>query len=405
MKIEAPKDIQALVERMLFDWLVDGDSNGLRALNVVAVLPHLASERTVYRLLKAVLIRAPYGYRVRAARILCRLKDPLGITHLVYNSLRFHPLLNEDHSKVSGWHDHTAPFGRSLDDELTALLFQDITAGGLPHAYTLSQVRRDSTKALLIPLLLIDGPSSRHAAFILGLMGEAAALSTLVEWANSDPYPRDAIIALSHIDAAAARDTLRDFANMKNADHVYAIARDEIRNEASHRLSLLVGERTCGDVIRTYARMLVEWVDVVSASGEPSRIKLEQPIRALVCEPNTLAPAAANLIHEFANEEERRRLAAEQRYAVSDILRQITDLAVLQGCGFCPFVARPEPMVQELLRFNSLEISGFRVTYEADDYLRAATAWIEQPLEHLRMSRLSAHIMQQGNNVGQRAGR
>lgn len=37
MKIDAPKNIRAVVERMSFDWLADGDSNGLKIRRYFAI--------------------------------------------------------------------------------------------------------------------------------------------------------------------------------------------------------------------------------------------------------------------------------------------------------------------------------------------------------------------------------
>lgn len=243
---------------------------------------------------------------------------------------------------------------------------------------TLSQRTPQEIFPLLRPGLEMEEHATRNVAYIRALMGDASVLPTLEHWLYADPHPSAAIVAISHVNNAAAASLLRKVAGKWQHKRASNVVLRRYFEEATYRLAVMSGEKTCTEVLREYAKPEISEIWLINGVGPNAHTKLtlKRPIRAFSRNP-VLAPYPPNLIYEFASAAERADLAAEQRDAVQSILEQIDDLSVLRNCSQCQFMAPLPPTGRDDDRYYRTD--GFYIDYDAGDYLRAATVWIEAP--------------------------
>lgn len=243
---------------------------------------------------------------------------------------------------------------------------------------TLSQRTPQEIFALLRPGLQIDEHAARNVAYIRALMGDASVLPNLEQWLYADPHPSAAIVAISHIENAPAASVLRKVTREWQHKRASNVVLRRYFEEATHRLAVMSGEKTCTEVLREYAKPEISVIRLINGVGPNAHTKLtlKRPTRVFSRNP-VLAPYPPNLIYEFASAAERAALAAEQRDAVQSILEQIDDLSVLRNCSQCEFMAPLPPTGRDDDRYYRMD--GFYIDYDVGDYLRAATIWIEAP--------------------------
>ena len=380
MKITLPKNAEAIALERLE--ACASDHNACQEiLNMLETVPALADSPKGRTLLHSVAERRIRSYRMQAAKVLRTLGDPAATQHFVFNGVRRHPLLGEDHFGDSDWHDFTVRVLSDLTIEHVDLLIADALHDGLSHAMTLSRRSEPHIRSAMNSAL--DGPDhpARNAAYTLALMGDDSVLPVITRWAREDPYPRAAFVALSHLPGKAAAAALERFSDERHINDDQRVMRERFAREAFWRHAIVSG-RACADVLREYAMKEISSICIPSQRRGTDEITLNAPVRAFVREPS-LAPYPPNLIWEFTSMTEREKLAAEQRKAILSILEQLDDIRLLKECRMCPFIFPLAPTGREDSQDHFYKLAGFYVDYDIEDYLHAATDWILRPQEYV----------------------
>lgn len=380
MNINLPENAAAIALERL-ETCVSDHNACQEILNLLETVPALADSPKGRALLRGVAERRIRSYRMQAAKVLRKLGDAAATQHFVFNGVRHHPLLGDNHFGDSDWHDLTVRVVPDITPEHIDLLIADALHDGLSHAMTLS--RRSEPRIRSAMRAAVGGPDhpARNAAYTLALMGDDSVLPVLTRWAHEDPYPRAAFVALSHLPNKAGAETLERFSDERHINNAQRVMREWFVQEAFWRHAIVSG-RSCADVLREYAMKEISSIRIPSQRRGADEITLDAPVRAFVREPS-LAPYPPNLIWEFASMAEREKLAAEQRKAVLSILEQLDDIRLLKECRMCPFIFPLAPTGRKDSQDHFYKLAGFYVGYDIEDYLHAATDWILRPQEYV----------------------
>jgi hypothetical protein len=229
MNVVLPAGVQDALQKSLRTGFDRGDSSYGGAHNVLLAVPELAREPTTRALLERTLLDPAIGYRWHAARILVALGDPAGLLHLTYNSLQRHPLLGQDNTRFSGWHEAVLRYADKLDGQCIELLAGEMKSPvrGF-HGVSLAVAGESLDRGSLDP---------RHAAFQAAWRGDTDAIDPLVEWLATEPG-RNAVAIWAILRNVRSPEGSRHIAQLHDPSHpLYDVARN--RHAPFMRFALL----------------------------------------------------------------------------------------------------------------------------------------------------------------------
>lgn len=394
------------------------------------LVPEFARDPDIYPQLLNMLETEAYGYRLRVAKILLQIGEPLGILHLTYNSMIVHPLLKID-QVCSGWtNKYLLSHIEKLTDELVELLINELHLPlGLWHADILSALPAERIVPHMRLLLKEFGYPAIAAAYVLAMKGNDEGRPILEKLLESQNYIEFALIALSHIPDEKTMRYLRAYAN---PDHpIYPKTRSgnwglrrKLMRSVQCRLFLL----ECRDpypVRRTmeqfYLHSLQELIanDFNRASLTRSLSDIKNKTKYhwhwegweyvasrwlkpapdfnanfFVINPHLLAGdleagiPAPDFLCEFSSPEDRAYCAEIQRVSIRALLNTFDCSSLGNGDDMGIY-----PSFFWGLRFTGVEyraysssakmyLPGFRISYERDDYEQNAIDWILNPSQY-----------------------
>ncbi len=433
MKITCPENCLELLQRCAGEKsLMSGGTFPDEFYNTLEILPEYARDARVHAMLLDALATAPLDYRMRAAQILLKIGDPLGILHLTYNSLSSHPLLKVRQDPESAW--PKACLLRAADqltDECIELLLGDLEP---PHAFWHMDILAALPAKRIVPrmreMLGQPGTAATVAAYVLALKGNDEGRALLERLAESQKFLDLSLIALSHIPDYRALSYLKLYADPDNP--VYNRQYENLEMASAQRSGLMLHAQCrlflleCHDPFPVQRTMEMYYLDSIQAmvahsdlrafsgrglkgagSGGKVRsleewaeakwrwIKPPRDINYRLFVINSgvgitsgrLATGvnAPDFLCEFATPADRAHCAEIQRVSIRALLQVIGWRTLGDGSDmgirttFLGEQVLPPTGIELGYRNTRLYFPGFEIHYTPKDYERAAVDWIMHP--------------------------
>jgi hypothetical protein len=417
--------------------------------NTLELFPEFARNAKVHAMLVKALEEEPQRNRLRAARLLHRGGDPLGMLHLTYNTLSRHPLLGEAQSLAGLWPEaHLLREAEQLTDACIDLLIADLAQ---PHAFWHMDILAAAPEPKIAPrmraLLAEDGAGAPEpqtatmvAAYVLALQGHADGRAILEALAEDQKFLNLAVVGLSHIPNHRAISHLKTYAS---PDHpIYNrqyenllttdVERSGLRLQAECRLFLATSadrhplRRTMDAYYLTSIQDMIADSDLRTRFGRPGAARAGARAAGQTASFEDLAEAAwrwikpprdvhyrlfmlnsglglttgglvtavnaPDFLAEFSTAEDRAYCAEIQRVSLRALLNVIGWRSLGNGSDmgirttFLSDLALP-PTGTELAWHNAqLYLPGVEISYTPKDYEHAAVDWILHPGRYRTLS-------------------
>jgi hypothetical protein len=399
---------------------------------MLELCPDFGREPEIYAGLVDLLQTKIWADRRRASEALVRINDPLGILHLTYNSLIFHPELKISQEGISG---RSGRFllkqAEKLTDECIACLVSELNLPtGLLHVDILAAAESDKVIPLLLPLLSKQDNAAKAAAYILAMKGRDDGRKILEDIVDSGKLINFALIALSHIPNDRVISFLREFSDsthpiyVNNTRSTYEekfhglVMEMGLLREAQCRLSLL--ESTDPNPVRRvmeqfYFHSIHELIEndstrksieqtILNPSKEQnptSLLLMTKHARCWISPPSEFqnkffvynshlisgdlgtATSAPDFLWEFAEEEDKRYCASIQLESIKALLDVIDWSRIGNGndMGISPrFLDDGLPYSGDEFGLRAdWYFPGVKVVYSREDYEKSSVEWINHP--------------------------
>jgi hypothetical protein len=390
VRVVFPNSLVSYIKTHLRNGLQDHQSFG-GSLNILLAAPDYARDPEIRELLVQVLATRNLGWRCGAAKILHAIGDPLGILHLTYNTVKMHPILGQDHTKISGWGESTAAFPLALTDQCLDLLVEDMR-GERPifHGGTLAKVPAEKIVPRVLPLLSEGGYTARFAAYILAASQHEAAVDVLFDWLQPENFKKREF-----------RRTCRGFpalwaVRLFPHERLLPLVRNYIdptfQPTPNEFFSFVHDYRYFAQYISDLAEIdesvRVPWMmnkyhkGIITQLGSPSGgVLWAEGVITLVEPVSCYSGAWDSDLLINATQEERTLLAAEQEKNLLRLLHGnhlgYDELLDGKNCAFIWPWALNRAGVELYPGYSEpYGHSGFHIIYDEEDYVRAATDWI-----------------------------
>lgn len=393
------------------------------ALNILYTYPELGRHPEIYPLLERALFDKRWiEDRIYASIILHEIGSPLGILHLTYNSLATHPLLDIRQDDLHGWNNGwLIRHAEGLTDECIDLLIKELRQpNGYLHVDILSTLPSEKIVPHMLTLIDAEEKVAMAAAYVLAIKSRNEGRSILEKLVESQKYVEFALIALSHIPDDKTVHYLRVYADPQHA--IYQRYRNSLISKLLRHVEIRLFLLNCRDsqparraMERFYLHPMHELMEnarrsTLRALNSPkykksaSRPDWEEESRRWIYPSADFnrsffvvnshlysgdlgtGVSAPDFLWEFSTPEDRAYCAEMQRQSIRSLLSLGTIDWTYVGngddMGIEPkFLWGLSPSGRER-KFKSYYVPGFEITFEPDDYERAATEWILEPQKY-----------------------
>jgi hypothetical protein len=330
------------------------------------------------------------GVRLSVGRSLAQAGYREGLLCLTWCALATHPVLKqgqgeEQDSNVRALSkQYLMPFAPALDDELVALLFEDLKdPRGNRHFDVLAAVPAELSSAKLEPFLASrDERLQAAAAFVLGRQGRQDVRQILEREIGKKQHIELALLALSHIPDARVMELLEYFENPNNAPyHEWKtdLRRARLAMLARRRRFLLSHVATRKETLSRFFRK-----DYPEYSRDSAPVRLYHLGRrwgGAEDDKDENTESTADFIAEFLSADERAACVAEQLEAMKTV-RPSPAFQPRDRNRIFDFLAGP--LCEPIGKF----LPGVTLFFDHPDYDFAATDWIRNA-ERYRVGTLS----------------
>lgn len=402
MQITYPKDIHDQIASSV------DDGRWSLALNTIQVLPELLNEERTHQILTGLLRSNVFACRLQSAALLDRHGDRNGSKHLVYNAVKNHPLYGYEQNSLA----HTRASRASLiqcigplDDEDISLLVSDTSRlDGNVHIEVLAIKSGDGLASHIANLLSYNQRSAVQAACVLAVHGDDGGIKELIRGFEESILIEVAAVGLSHLEDDRIIPLFERLIAEKS-EHYKSVEFGLIFvSELLQRMHIVKARQlpSVGDTFEYYYRFPVNDIFnrhalrdcLPTLSALDLYIYDESRVNTLWMDywannsrrPIDFVLTGAGYLAEFADDTTKINCASRQRSAVELLLKyfgsrynEILDSkrGILLGKFFDGIPLLPE-------QATGIYIDGVHIEISADDFIRAATSWIENPIEHCR---------------------
>ncbi len=393
MKVDLNRSYIESLAATLERGIDEGNPEVISCLNILLAVPEYATTNSEIRnqLVRLLSSRA-LGYRQDAARILHAIGDPLGILHLTYNSLKSHPILGLDHTKISGWHERVIRHAEDLTDQCIDLLVADMRGSfACFHGRTLAQLPAEKIVPRVAPLLEERGKAAEFATYVLAAKGQYDDVpDILVNWLRTDSYPKHPLRALAYLRGKKALSIAKEYADRSHPLYLSGKYRDInatlILPFAKYVQDIIESDSagsTAHIVEKYFLQEISHLMTFNPANGMFDRVfNLRNPIIFFLLGSTGVSATEYLLCH--ATQQEREAYATVQREAVERLfLENALNYDQLRYMGAYQFM-HGDALPDTGDRYPSIYgASGMRIYFDQADYLLAATDWLLHPQRYL----------------------
>jgi hypothetical protein len=371
----------------------EGSPEVITCLNILLAVPEYArTDSEIRELLISLLSSKALGYRQEAARILHAIGDPLGILHLTYNSLRSHPILELDHTKISGWRELVIRHAEDLTGQCIDLLVADMMGNfACFHGRTLAQLPAEKIVQRMRSLLEEGGKTAQYAAYVLAAKDQYDDIPDILEnWLRTDGYPKLPLRALSYLRGKRALSIAKEYTDPSHPLYHSGKYRDVNRHLilpfATYVQDVLEADSTVrtARIMEKYSRQEISHLMTFNPAtlAYDRQFSLRNPINFFLL--GSTGVSTTEFLSDHTNQREREVYATKQREAVERLFREnALNYDLLRTFGANQFM-HSNALPDTGDRYPSLYgATGMRIYFDQADYLFAATDWLLHPQHYL----------------------
>jgi hypothetical protein len=382
------------------------DENALKAFisfldkgyppNLLLAIPELAKEESVRNSLLSALNTHPVGFRLMCAEVLEAIDDPLGLDHLVYNSLSYHPLLKDNQTYTIKREYVASRVANRFNDKHIELFIEDAIKTKGFHGSTLAHASSDMIVPKMLELLKSDWELRCFASYVLAYHGYDTGANILMDWALSSSYPFMPLRALMKLSDNKVIDFVDSFISSR-MDTTDNKLKSFVLTPLSFNLALkkLTTTDEKENFLRSEYECRFDTIEIYNKEHDGSKVTRKvEPFVMLLSEFNKdIATKSLFLLQDILTDESemfRKLLADKQQTAIKQLFKNANlcfdDILDARLKYFSGCISTNRLRGIHFTGFLEKDISFYKVPvkiyYDMDDYLNFSIEWILNPLRN-----------------------